>query len=227
MIRYANGDKDVFTDTQKSASGGFGGSSTGDFKVHRFGAFLGIGGMKAEGESDSLFVFELGGSYSYMFRSNMGWTFNLRPFFGGHEKSGFKQDDAGFQALAGIRYIFPAVYRTAGGKQINPYAAGKIGLGYLNAKSTLKIEAGSGQFASTTTTEIDIGGSGFCLELEAGVEMDAHLYIALVYNFQGGKLDGETTMTVSMGGNETSTSGDAPSIESKAGFFGVRVGYQF
>jgi hypothetical protein len=231
MIRYANGERDVFTDTRRPASGGFGGSSTGsstgDFKMHRFGAFLGMGGMKAEGESDSLFVFELGGSYSYMFRSNMGWTFNLRPFFGGHEKSGFKQDDAGFQALAGIRYIFPVVYRTAGGKQINPYAAGKIGLGYLNIKNTLKIETDTYFGTQTATTETDIGGAGFCLELEAGVEMDAHLYIALVYNFQGGKLDGETTMTVSMGGNETSTSADAPSIESKGGFFGIRVGYQF
>jgi hypothetical protein len=234
MIRYANGDRDVFTDTQRPASGGsggssaggFGGSSTGDYKLHRFGAFLDLGGLKSETDTDSLFTVGFGGSYSYMFRNNIGWTFNLRPFFGGHEKSGLKQNDSGFQALAGIRYIFPVVYTTAGGKQINPFAAAKIGIGGLTVKNTLKIESGSGDYKSTTTTETKIKGSGFAFELEAGVEMDSHFYIAFVYNFQGGKLDGTTTMTVSLMGNENSI--DTPaSGESKGNFIGVRVGYQF
>jgi hypothetical protein len=227
MIRYANGERDIFADNQKPSSGGFGGSSTGDYKKHRFGASLGIGGLKSETDTDSLTAIEFGGSYTYMFRSSLGVTFNLRPFFGWYVKDNFKQDDGGFQALAGIRYIFPAIYTTAGGREINPYAAGKIGIGYLSGKRSLEIKSGSGKYASTIVTETNLAGTGVCFELELGVEMDSHLYIAFVYNFQGGDLKGKMTVTMSVGDYEGDPVSTNAIAQSTGGFIGFRIGYQF
>jgi hypothetical protein len=227
MIRYANGERDVFADNKRPLLGGFGGSSTGNYKRHRFGLNIGIGGVKSIWSGESLTTFDFGGSYTYMFRSNSGLTFQLRPFFGKYEKGSVTQEDNGFQVMAGLQYIFPVIYKTAGGVQINPYASGKIGFGYLSFDHRVKSETGSSPYKTTTTTKTSGEGSGFCMELELGAEMNSHLYIAAVYNLQAGNLDGKKSTTVKMEDYPGNTVSMNTPITVGESFFGIRVGYQF
>jgi hypothetical protein len=217
MIKYADGDKDVFKEEAAPAAAAPAAAAPApgksvqpapasakldvkpfDFNKKRFGFDWGIGKMKG-GEGMTT---DFGIHYTHNYNKYAGWNiFDVRAqFFRAEDADGKVATSIGaIQGMMGFRMTIPVLSNDAQ-VLLAPFFAFKIGYGYMP----------------------DLSAGGLCYELEIGIEAFSSVYMDFVVNHQGGSYD--YSVTSGSGRYARTVSG---TVDIDASFLGFRLGYQF